>query len=142
MAKAPTVQDKITGWGKDLFKLKRQKDKLEEQLKATNLAITQLATGDLAKLMEDSEVDSIKIKGMGTVYLATELYASVNKDDRPKLYAWLRDKGHGDLIQDYVFPQTLTAFAKEQLEKGQALPDVIKATPIPTAKTRSAGKKK
>lgn len=141
MAKAPTIQDKITLWGKELFKLKAKKSKLEDDLTAVNKAIQELATGDLAQLMTDSEIEKITIKGKGTVYISDELYASVKKDDRPKLYEWLRGKGHGALIQDYVFPQTLTAFAKEQLGKGEALPDVMTAAYVPTAKTRAAGKK-
>jgi len=136
------IQDRIAEEGKKLFALKAKKTKIEDQLKEVNKEIVQLSTVTLAKLMGDAEVEKITIKGKGTLYMSDELYASVLKDDRPTLYAWLRKEKCGDIIQDYVFPQTLTAFAKERLLAGKALPDVLKAEYIPTAKTRSGGAKK
>ena len=132
-------QEKIIEKGKELFALKARKKKLEEQLTNLNKDITRVAVDELGKLMTDAEVEKIPIKGKGTLYLSPELFASVLKDDRPALYEWMRKNKCGDLIQDYVFPQTLTAFAKERLAAGQPLPEVLKASYIPTAKTR-AGK--
>jgi hypothetical protein len=134
-------QEKIIEKGKELFKLKAAKKLLEDKLTALNKDITRVAVEELGKLMTDAEVDKITIKGKGkgTVYLADELYASVLKDDRPAMYDWMRKNGCGDLVQPYVFPQTLTAFAKERLANGKPLPDMLKASYIPTAKTK-AGK--
>jgi hypothetical protein len=135
-------QEKIIAKGKELFALKSKKKKLEDQLTQLNKDIERVAVQELGKLMTDAEIEKITIKGKGTVYVSDELFCSVLKDDRPKLYGWLREKGHGALIQDYVFPQTLTAFAKEQLGKGEALPEILKAAYVPTAKTRSGSGKK
>ncbi len=132
-------QEQIIAKGKELFALKAKKKKIEDALTEINKDITRVSVEELGKLMTDAEVEKITIKGKGTLYLADELYASVLKDDRPALYDWMRKNKHGALIQDYIFPQTLTAFAKEQLGAGKPLPDVLKATYIPTAKTR-AGK--
>lgn len=122
--------------GKKLFFLKGKKDKLEDDLKKVNADITELATVQLAKVMEDGEIEKFTVKGRGTVYLKPELYVNVLADDRTKLYAWLRANGHKDLVKDWVAPQTLKAFCNEQIEEGKPLPDVVKATFIPTAKTR------
>lgn len=140
-----TPQDKIALKGKELFALKAKKDKLEEDLKKVNESIRKLATEELAKLMEDGEIEKLSIKGRGTVYLSNEVYVNVLKDDRPALYKWLRDNNMGDIVVDFVFPQTLTSLVKELREKNLPLPTVkegdnerplVKATDIPTAKTR------
>lgn len=132
-------QEKIIEKGKELFSLKGKKKKLEEQLTALNKDIERVAVQELGVLMTDAEVEKVTIKGKGTLYLSAELYASVLKDDRPKLYEWMQKNGCGDLVQPYIFPQTLTAFAKERLGAGKPLPEVLKAAYVPTAKTR-AGK--
>jgi hypothetical protein len=129
-------QEKIIEKGKELFALKVKKKKIEESLTAINKDIERVSVQELGVLMTDAEVERVVIKGKGTLYLAAKLYASVLKDDRPKLYAWMKDNGCGDLVQPYIFPQTLTAFAKERLGAGKPLPEVLKAAYVPTAETR------
>ena len=136
---SPEPDDKLTRLAKQLFAAKARKAELEERVKIVNAEILQLERYDLAKLMIDGEVEKHSIAGLGTVYLSDEFFASVLKDDRPQLYQWMRDNGHGDIIQDWVFPQTLTAFAKEMAEKNEELPEFIKVAYIPTAKTRRSG---
>lgn len=132
------ANNKLTEYAKNLRNLKTRKDKLEDELKAVNEQIKMVAEIDLPKAMEDADIESFKVENIGTVYLQNKLYVSVLADDREKLYGWLRDHGHGDLIKDWVFPQTLTAFAKEQMNENNPLPDFVKATFIPTAALRKA----
>lgn len=134
--KAKPLQDRIASFGQQLFMLKAQKEDLENQLSKVNEQIKQIAEVDLAKLMADAEVEKVVLVKHGTIYLSDVFYASVLKDNREKLYQWMRENGHGDIISDYVHPQTLTAFAKEMTAKQEPLPDLIKVTVIPTAKTR------
>ena|ERR1017187_2449269 len=141
MAKAPAAKkpsDKIVELGRKLFALKDSKAELETELSEINDQIKTLATVDLAKLMEDAGVEKTTLAGLGTVYLSNDFFASVNKDDRPALYEWMEANGHGDIIQPYVFPQTLTAFAKELTAKNLPLPECMKCVFIPTAKTRKS----
>lgn len=130
-------KDRIASLSRQLFSLKRLKDDLEEKLKNVNEQIAQIAEQDLVNLMRETEVEKISLEGLGTVYIQDVFYASVLKDDRPALYAWLRKNKHKSLIQDWVFPQTLTAFCKEQAEKNAKLPDFVKVTVVPTARTRA-----
>lgn len=124
--------------------LKDKKKRVEDQLKALNIDIMQMENVTLPKLMEDNDIENYKVAGVGTIYLSTEVYANVLKEDRPKLYAWMRQKGHGDMVVDWVFPQSLTAFAKGQLtdqaenglNEGNELPAFVKTTLIPTANLR------
>jgi hypothetical protein len=137
-SKPATPDDKIVAAGRQLFDAKARKDKLETELSEINLVIKELATVTLAKLMEDAGVEKTTLAGLGTIYLSNDFFASVNKDDRPALYTWMRDNGHGDIITDWVFPQTLTAFCKEMTQKNLALPDCVKSVFIPTVRTRKS----
>lgn len=133
----------MTELGKHLASLKQRKKELEDDVSKVNAEITRIETVDLPKLMEDNEIDKFSISGVGTVYLSTETYVSVLKDDRPALYEWLREQGHGPLVVDWVFPNTLTAFVKEQNqaaieEGGHELPSFVKVTLMPTARIRKS----
>lgn len=130
------MSDKIVEEGKKLAKLRGQKEKLEAQLKVVQEQITNLQVAVIPQLMEDAEVDKITLKGIGTMFVQQKMYVGLLSDDRPTAYKWLRENGHGELIKDWVFPQTLTAFAKEQIEGGKPLPDFFKATFQPTATIR------
>lgn len=113
--------------------LRDDKDDLKVLVTGNNKALKELAEQILPEYMEENDIDKITIEGAGTVFIKQELYASVLADDREKLYEWLRDNGHEDLIKDWVFPATLTAFCKDQLEYGKPVPEMVKATKIPTA---------
>jgi hypothetical protein len=140
------ISKAMTTAAKKLRALKDEKEATEAKLKALNKDIVVLETVTLPKLMDDNEMESFKIAGVGTIYTTTETYTNVKKEDRAKLYDWLRDNGHGDMIGDWVFPNTLQAFARRQLEDqanyglndGNKLPDFIKTTLVPTANLRRA----
>ena len=137
------VPSSMTELGKKLAKLKARKKTLEADVTKINIEITKVENVDLPKLMEDTEIDKFSIKGVGTISLGSETYVSVLKDNRPALFKWLREQGHGPLVVDWVFPNTLQAFVKEQLEAaslegGHELPEYIKVTLMPIARIRKS----
>ena len=76
-------------------------------------------------LMEEMGLDGTKVTGIGRISLRQEAYASMNKERKPEAYAWLEENGHGDLIQPTVNGSTLKAFLKEQVKKGEIIPDEL-----------------
>ena len=116
--------------------LKDRKESLEGELKEVNQEIKLLETDVLPRVMDENEIEKFTTDGVGTIYTQVKVYASVLKEDELRFHAWLHENGHGDLIRDYVFPATLSSFAKEQIEAGVELPDFIKATKIETAMLR------
>jgi hypothetical protein len=122
---------------KELKKLKKEKEALEEALKVIDSKITTLAVTEIPPLMESSEIDKMTIDEVGTCFIQTKVYASIKKEDQPLVYRWLKKNKHGALIVPYIFPQTLKSFAKEQLEQGKPLHDKLKVTLVPTASIRS-----
>lgn len=123
----------LTALAKRLRELKDRKDVLAEGLKAVEAEIKDVAEVKLPAAMDDNEVERFTIEGVGSVYQQVKVYAYVKKDDTEKFHTWLRESGHGDLIRDYVFPQTLSSFAKELIEEGGEVPDFINAAKVPTA---------
>jgi hypothetical protein len=123
--------------GKKLFALKNKKTKLSETLTELNKQIVEMET-KLAEKMQDAECDKFNVKGQGTIYVQQKLYTNVLAENRDKLYAWLRANGCGDLVKDWVFPNTLTSLCKERIEAGKPMPDenIMTATFIPIAATR------
>jgi len=136
MSPVSDPKTRMTALGKQLFNLKKQKAACEERIKELNKQIEHIATKELPKLLEDTDIDRLHIKGLGTVYLQNEFYCNVLKENRDQLYAWLRETNNGSIIQDWVFPATLKAFVREQYEKGLELPPIVKVEFIPTANTR------
>lgn len=128
----------ITDLAKELADLKAQKKSLEDRVKTCNKQIQAIAVGKLPELMSELEIPKFTLEGVGTVYLQDKLETFVAADDRDKTYAWFREKGHEALVVDYVWPRTMNAWAKEQLNNGAELPDTMKATFIPTAMVRKS----
>jgi hypothetical protein len=57
------------------------------------------------------------------VHITVDVLASILKDNRDAAYTWLRKNNHGDIIVEYVFPGTLSAFARTLIEEtGKDLP--------------------
>jgi hypothetical protein len=126
----------LTALAQRFRELKDRKESLEGELKEVNHEIKTLETESLPQQMDANEIEKFTTDGVGTIYTQVKVYASVLKEDEEKFHEWLRGEGHGDMIRPYVFPGTLSSFAKEQLENGVELPEFIKATKIETAMLR------
>lgn len=122
----------------ELRSLKAQLETQEGAVSATKAAIEKLTKQTIPEILEAMGADNARVPGVGTVYLQHKVFANVKADDRDRFHAWLRDNGFGDLIKDTVHPGTLTSFAKEQLEKGVALPDFVQASFVTQAALRKA----
>lgn len=73
--------------------------------------------------MDDQGIQSVNIKGVGTLYLSGEVLVSVKQAMGPDLQDWLRDHGFGDLISEVVNSSTLAAFVREQMKAGHEVPE-------------------
>lgn len=79
----------------------------------------------IPRLMEGDNVETVTLKGIGRVHLRAELYARLNSGRKDEAYQWLRDNGHGGLVQSTVNASSLKAAIKEQIKtmKGEAFPE-------------------
>jgi hypothetical protein len=115
---------------------KDRKEVIEAELKILDADLKKLATETIPNMMDDLGVEKITVAGVGTIYQQVEVYAYVLKENEDIFHNWLRENGQGDLIRPYIFPATLKAFAKEQLEAGNELPLMLNAAKVPTARLR------
>ena len=80
--------------------------------------------------MENEGINSVNLEGIGRLSTQGNIYAGIMKDKKDEAYDWLRDNGHGDLINGTVNSSSLKAFLKECMRNGEAFPDdLFKATP-------------
>ena len=126
----------ITDLTKELRELTDHVEEIEEQIKTAKQRIQILKTAAIPEAMEDADVSKLTVKGVGTISVKTEVYATILKEDRPRWYQWLRENGNADLIVPWVFPGTQKAFIKERIATGQSYPDFCDVSLIPTATLR------
>jgi len=115
-----------------LNRLAQELRELEDQLKeaeghasALRVRRDRIKNKDLPEAMETAEIDKFTVDGVGTVYITQRAYGNILAANRDDAYAWFKENGFGDLVKETVHPQTLNAFAKEQLENGAELPEFI-----------------
>jgi hypothetical protein len=121
------TDETITSLGFSLREAKDRKESLEAALKEVNKEIKEIAEIKLPGIMQNQEIDSVRIPGVGTIFLKQDVHVSINEGMKEGAYGWLAENGHGDMIKDYVHPATLKAWAKEQLENNMPIPEEIRA---------------
>lgn len=126
----------LTGHAQRLRELTDRKETLEGELKEVEQELKLLKTDVLPRVMDENEIEKFTVEGVGTIFTQIKVYAYVKKEDEATFHAWLREQGHGDIIREYVFPATLSSFAKEQLEAGVELPSFMSAAKVDTAMLR------
>jgi hypothetical protein len=116
----------MVGMKSQLDNLNRAKADLQKRYDKVRLQV-------IPNKMEDMGVTSMNITGVGRLGVTSDIEISVLAEDRDRVYEWLREQGHGDLVNDYVWPQTLKALVKEQIREGNEIDDHIKITPFARA---------
>lgn len=53
------------------------------------------------------------------------LYANCNEENKPELFAILRQEGRADLIKEIVHPSSLSSYVGELLDSGKPIPGCI-----------------
>lgn len=105
-------------------KLRHVNELIKEAREALSEIADLLSTRDIPELFRESKVKTLTIEGVGRCTVSYRFSCSMlDKDDG---FKWLRDNGHGGLIQETVNAQTLGSFAKNLIEtRGLDLPDTI-----------------
>ena len=103
-------------------------------IKESREALTQieerLSREQVPDVMRAHNIRNVTIEGVGRVTLGTRWSASML--DKQSGFEWLRQNGHGGVIQETVNAQTLGALAKELNNDGIDLPQPIFTTNIMT----------
>lgn len=126
----------LTALAREVRNLKDTKEGLEEELKQVNERLKKITEEELPAMMDDNDITKFSVEGVGSIHQQVKVYAYVKKEDEEKFHDWLRAGGNEAMVREYVFPQTLNAFAKEQLEQGNDLPEWLKASKVTVAVLR------
>jgi len=103
---------------------------IKESREALNQIEEKLSREQVPDVMRAHNIKTITIEGVGRVSLGTRWSASM--PDKGEGFGWLRDNGHGGVIQETVNAQTLGALAKELNAEGTELPAPTFTTNIMT----------
>ena len=118
---------KQRGLGESLELLKKISAKIQAEYDAIRLGI-------LPEKMDEEDITNVTVAGVGRVTVQSDIYFSIPAPTKEDAYDWLRDHGHGDLIQETVNSSSGKAWAKEMLKKGEPLPEeLFKVTPFSRA---------
>jgi len=106
-------------------------DALEEQRKPLQKEYDQLRLDAIPSQMAEEDITSLK-GSWGRCTLTSDLYVSA--PNKVALHAWLEESENASLIQPTVNAQSLKAFVKEQINKGNDIPDgLLNITPFSRA---------
>jgi len=120
-----------------MYNMKERIDYKKEQLKELNKAYDKMRLEEIPNLMDDEGIEKVSVEGVGTLYLTSDVYASIPAPSRDGAFEWLRDHGYGDLVKETVNSSTLKAFVKGVFERGENLPEeMFKVTPFTRASIR------
>lgn len=80
-------------------------------------------------LMEDQGIENVRIDGVGLVRIASELHASISKEEgaggSTAVMEWLEEIGQQGAITATVNSSTLSAIVRKRVEKGDEIPPCV-----------------
>lgn len=117
------MESEIFGLADELSGLRSVKRQVEDRLRAVNAEI-EAVEAELAQRMIDEEVQNFS-RGGQLFYLTTRTWANPVAGKKQELYTWLREHDFGDLVQETVNSQTLSAWVREQTEDAD-LPEELR----------------
>lgn len=119
VVKAAAHADKLRQQG-NVIALVKTMDRVKtliEQIKAlsaeANLLYDRIRINMLPSVMEDQDVENIRVDGVGLCYLADDI--QVSQSDKDAVIAWLTEHHFEDLVKESVNAQTLAAWVRGRL---------------------------
>lgn len=102
--------------------LRRANETIKEARRALDEMSEKWSREHVPDVMRAAKVRTTTVEGVGRVTISAKWSASIQEGKKPEAFSWLRGNDHGGIIQETVNSSTLSAFAKEQFEKGFELP--------------------
>lgn len=114
---------------------------LENELKAAQAALRQTQEIDLPNAMQQAGVSEIKLPTGERITIKDGITASVPKDRKPEVCAWLRLHGFGDIVSEEVS----VSFGRGEEEQAAVIADTLRklgyrptlATDVNTARLKA-----
>ena len=116
----------------ELFRLRREKDKLKLQLSDINKQIV-IHENELVTCMNlENQLATAKYEFGYIIKSKKNFQAKVAPENKQKLHEWLQSRGAEELIKPTIHPATLNAYCLNAIECGEELPQFISQLWKPT----------
>lgn len=113
----------------DVLQVRRLYDAYENVFKALAQVDMTLCEITVPEAFEREKTTTLNLKSGFRVSISQRFFASILKDRRDAAFAWLRKHKLGDLIQETVNAQTLSAAGRKMMEDdNKELPESLFAT--------------
>lgn len=137
-----TFANDPTGAIQLMDQLYQLKEKLQKTIKTPCEALYDIMRFTVVpKVMEDAEMSSTTVNGVGRVNVQDDISVSIVKEHKDEFYQWLIAEGKEDLITETINAQTLAAWYRARLQDREAKPipkDFLTVKPFSRAQiTRS-----
>lgn len=124
-----SVEDDMTvkpaEMAKAYWRAKELHDQLKKQLTRLYHVVNAMDKSVMPKLMEHHGVDMVRVPELARSFSIRQM-TSASMLDKEGAMSWLRDNGHGDLIQETVNAGTLASFIRNMiLEEGIEPPEEL-----------------
>jgi hypothetical protein len=117
----------LRGW----YLTREEYETLDAVRKRLNSLLEGMSRNDLPEIMSEENVKTVTLDDIGRRFTVNNRFScSVLEGRKDDALGWLRDNGHGGLIQLTVNSSTLAAFAQTQLKEGKELPPAFFKTSI------------
>ena len=111
--------------------LKRQYDQMKKESTEVWNEYNDYRYNKIPELAEDLGITGGTFPGIGRLTIRDELTAK--QTDKVKLYGWMCDNGHEDMLQSTINSSTLRAFVREQIKQSNPVPDGVEINAYPIA---------
>ena len=118
-----STQSDISALARKMAQVQKRKEELEDSLKEANAAFDVLRLELIPKRMEEQgDLQSMTIRNLGRLSLTPDVHVSIKAEMKDRLFAWLKKRRLGDLMQTTVNSGTLRAFVKDRTKNGKEIP--------------------
>lgn len=134
------LNEKVTDLAKMMVEQKQEIDRLKKAATEMQELYDLLRIEVVPAKMEEMELSSMNIKGLGRLTISADAYVTTVKGQKPSLIQWMKDNGFEELVKEDVNASTLKAWYKEQVSEGNEVPDddIINFLPFERASVTKA----
>lgn len=116
---AEKIDSHSTELAKRMYELRNEKQELESKVKDVDAQLDQIRQ-ELTQIMENLGIQKFGLEGIGTFYLATNIYPKILDNDL--LVSWLDDHGLASIAPRKVHIPSFKEMFEARMEKDEPVP--------------------
>lgn len=113
--------EKISDELNELKEQKKEKQKEYDKLRYEKVP----AALEEAGILDDEGKGSCTTPSGRKIYMRTDIWARIRKDNESVAHSAIKEMGYGDLLRETIHTSTLSAWIRERLEEAEPIPPGI-----------------